>query len=101
MEKRFILYLLVLVIFFSLELFAGAPGRDIKITNFGTKKPVIFSHQRHRNRGVKCGTCHHKIIRKCSDCHKDIKAMKKVSHKKCKGCHKKMGGPTKCNSCHR
>jgi len=85
-------------------------------------KPVIFPHAEHQGR-LDCKICHHTKgpdgkqvaytdgmkIEKCETCHnptssmpKSLNSLKKVGHKRCKGCHKKSGNKklTKCKTCH-
>lgn len=63
------------------------------VTYENKKGNVTFNHKAH---GDKLG---------CKSCHEGTPAKiaidKKTAHKAvCKDCHKKQGGPTKCNACH-
>jgi len=70
---------------------------------------VTFNHWAHQKKVKSCTKCHHKGMQKCSKCHNSsnksmpeaFNSMKKVCHKACIGCHKKMGGPTSCMKCHK
>jgi len=63
------------------------------VTYENKKGNVTFNHKVH---GEKLG---------CKSCHEGTPAKiaidKNTAHKAvCKDCHKKQGGPTKCNACH-
>ena len=73
---------------------------------------VTFNHKAHIKRaGGKCITCHHKMKTNpkkmaCRACHTkktegNKPSFKNAFHKTCKGCHKKMHGPTSCKGCHK
>ncbi len=58
------------------------------------KGNVTFDHKTH-SEAMECSKCHEgtpaKIAIDKASAHKDA----------CKTCHKAMGGPTKCNDCHK
>ncbi len=120
--KRLVMAILAGVFLFavSFALTAGempkAPEK-VTIKEIQKKKPpVTFNHKAHAEK-FGCKECHHKwkgegTPQKCSECHKAKKSgkapkAKKVYHKRCKGCHKKMKkegkktGPTSCKKCHK
>ncbi len=102
---------LVAAMLFSFALagisYAGAGPQTIVLK--ASMGNVTFNHWAHQKKVKSCTKCHHKGISKCSKCHnannKSMPAaynsMKKVCHKACKSCHKKMGGPTGCMQCHK
>lgn len=59
------------------------------------KGTITFDHKAHQER----------VDNDCSKCHEGtpakIEVNKDFGHKTCKGCHKEMNGPTKCNDCHK
>ncbi len=69
---------------------------------------VTFGHEAHQA-GQGCSACHHTTTggstpKSCHACHgtdADTLDAKDAFHKACKGCHAKMGGPSKCSGCHR
>ncbi len=70
-------------------------------------KTFIFdkkSHRVHEGADVKCNVCHHdagkeKNKKKCDACHMG-KSKMVILHYFCKDCHKKQGGPIRCQECH-
>ena len=63
------------------------------VTYESKKGNVTFNHKAHGEK-LGCDACH------AGDPAK-IAVDKKAAHgDTCKGCHKKDGGPTKCNDCH-
>ncbi len=101
-----------------------APEKEITISG---KKPVKFSHNKHLELGLDCGTCHHNAAHEplsadaiaalpstdqlhCATCHNQdfanakLQKRKDVFHARCKECHKEgvngKKGPTKCSACH-
>ena len=93
---------------------SNAGPAEMTLSDTG-KKPAHFPHKAHQDRS-KCSECHHTDgtpgsyvagkEAKCSTCHnkkmanKKMDSFKKAAHKKCKGCHKAKGAPTKCGTCH-
>jgi hypothetical protein len=62
-------------------------------------------HKIHEEAAVECNTCHHdagteKTKKKCTECHVG-KSKMVILHYFCKDCHKKQGGPVKCQECHK
>jgi hypothetical protein len=101
-----------------------APTEEIIIDG---QKPARFSHQKHLDLQIDCGTCHHDAKHqpltaeaigtmenaeklKCQSCHNadfansELNSQKLVFHARCKECHQKgvgdKKGPTKCTDCH-
>ncbi|MDY6967248.1 MAG: cytochrome c3 family protein [Spirochaetota bacterium] len=81
---------------------------DIKngiIKTSARMQPVVISHKKHEDAGVKCIECHIKEkndsrIKTCAYCHKGIQGVKHL-HKVCIKCHKeKKQGAVACNQCH-
>lgn len=64
------------------------------VTYESKKGNVTFDHKGHSDK-MDCAACHEgepaKIVVDKKSAHKDT----------CKTCHKKDGGPTKCNDCHK
>ena len=59
------------------------------------KGTVTFNHKAHQDKlGGDCSKCHEGEPAK-------IEVNKDFAHATCKGCHKDMNGPTKCNDCHK
>ncbi|HNW27771.1 MAG TPA: cytochrome c3 family protein [Spirochaetota bacterium] len=71
------------------------------------RKTFIFgkkSHKAHEDAAVECNLCHHdagkeKNKKKCDACHVGRSRMV-ILHYFCKDCHKKQGGPVRCQECH-
>jgi cytochrome c553 len=65
------------------------------VTYENKKGTVTFDHKAHGEKLGDCAKCHEgepaKIAVDKAGAHKDT----------CKSCHKEMGGPTKCNDCHK
>jgi len=59
-----------------------------------SKGNVTFNHKAHAEKLGDCSKCHEGEPAK-------IAVDKDFAHKTCKGCHKEMNGPTKCNDCHK
>ena len=55
---------------------------------------VSFDHKLHKEAVGECSKCHEGAPAK-------IEVDKDYGHGECKDCHKDMGGPTKCNECHK
>ena len=65
------------------------------VTYENKKGTVTFNHKAHGEKLGDCAKCHEGTPAK-------IAVSKDVAHKElCKDCHKAMGGPTKCNDCHK
>ena len=65
------------------------------VTYENKKGTVTFNHKAHSEMLGDCAKCHEGEPAK-------IEVDKKGAHKAtCKSCHKEMGGPTKCNDCHK
>ena len=67
---------------------------EITLQTEAAKKPAIFPHAAHQERGVECDKCH-----------KDPNYLpgawtKDAGHKLCKDCHKANKAPAKCGTCH-
>ena len=63
------------------------------VTYESKKGNVTFNHKAHGDK-IGCKACHEGTPAK-------IAIDKKAAHgDACKSCHKKDGGPTKCNACH-
>ena len=86
-----------LVLMMVLLAFVGATvavAADV-VTYENKKGNVTFDHKAHGEKlGGDCAKCHEGTPAK-------IEVDKDFAHKTCKGCHKDMGGPTKCNDCHK
>ena len=67
---------------------------EITISTEAGKKPAIFPHGAHQERGVECAKCHE------SEFYTQGAWTKDSGHKLCKDCHKENGAPTKCGTCH-
>ncbi len=84
-----------LIVAVMIVAFAVTAAWAADVVTFENKKGnVTFNHKAH---GKKLG---------CKACHEGAPAKididRKVAHKDgCKNCHKKQGGPTKCNDCHK
>ncbi|MCF6179365.1 MAG: hypothetical protein L3J63_08260 [Geopsychrobacter sp.] len=65
---------------------------------------VTFQHANHQGRIADCTVCHHQgpgtACRSCHGVKPEAPKAKKAFHTRCKGCHKKQNGPTKCKQCH-
>lgn len=113
--------LLAVFLFFYLRMQNGkvafAGGSDVVCPDNSIKPPdvveldrggrmglILFNHKNHENR-ADCAVCHHKDKRceeqKCGACHKTKIERKEAFHGRCKGCHKKNNGPTRCGDCHK
>jgi opacity protein-like surface antigen len=82
-----------LVIAVMLVAFAVTAVYAADVVTYESKKGnVTFDHKAHSELG--CDKCHEGEPAK-------IEIDKKAAHgDACKSCHKKDGGPTKCNACH-
>ena len=68
---------------------------------------VTFHHQAHvENYQLDCVECHH--VESCNRCHainqpRDVHVTtgKQAFHENCIVCHSKLGGPEKCDECHK
>ncbi len=89
--KRFAAVLAVAAFFGATALAFAADTYTYEAKN-GT---VTFDHKAHQEAlGGDCAKCHEGEPAK-------IEVDKDFGHKTCKGCHKEMNGPTKCNDCHK
>ena len=86
-----------LVLIMMLLAFVGvnvAIAADV-VTFENKKGTVTFNHKAHGEKLGDCSKCHEGEPAK-------IAVDKKAAHgDTCKSCHKEMGGPTKCNDCHK
>ncbi|HKJ05593.1 MAG TPA: cytochrome c3 family protein [Geopsychrobacteraceae bacterium] len=105
--KKMIVLLCVVAFVASTSIFAFASNgpADIKLDEGGKMGTVAFPHAAHQAKVTDCTSCHHSGTDspKCTTCHGVDSAApkaKKAFHDQCKGCHKDMGGPTKCKECH-
>lgn len=78
--------------------------KDIEKIYRNTFKFTNQTHSVHESADVKCDTCHHdgkgsKKKKKCNACHVG-KSNMIILHSFCKDCHKKEGGPIRCQQCH-
>lgn len=87
--KKFVVIAVTLI-------FAGitvATAADV-MTFENKKGTITFKHKEHQDR----------LNGDCSKCHEGTPGKfgitKDFGHNTCKGCHKEMNGPTKCNDCH-
>ncbi|PLX74711.1 MAG: cytochrome C [Desulfuromonas sp.] len=64
------------------------------VTYENKKGTVTFDHKAHQEKLADCAKCHEGEPAK-------IAVDKGYAHDSCKGCHKEMEGPTKCNDCHK
>lgn len=75
-----------------------------KTNNF--VNPVMMSHVKHQEAGMKCVQCHHRNgnndrLKQCAACHKGGEG-RDLMHNFCIGCHLTKGeGPVTCQDCHR
>lgn len=85
-----IVFVVMLLIFACVT---GASAADV-ITLENKKGTITFNHKAHQER----------VDGDCTKCHEGTPGKfgidKDFGHKTCKGCHKEMNGPTKCNGCH-
>jgi len=89
--KRLIITLLALAF---LTTATAAIAADV-VTYDNSKGAVTFNHKAHGEKLGDCAKCHEGTPAK-------IAVDKDGAHKAlCKDCHSKMGGPTKCNDCHK
>ena len=85
-----------LVIMMMLLAFVGANvaiAADV-VTYENAKGNITFNHKAHQEKLGDCAKCHEGTPAK-------IAVNKDFGHTTCKGCHKEMNGPTKCNDCHK
>ena len=86
--KKLIIAVMLVAFTFTL-----AYAADV-VTYESKKGNVTFNHKAHSEK-MDCSKCHEGEPAK-------IAVDKKGAHKDtCKSCHKEMGGPTKCNDCHK
>ena len=103
--KRFITILLVAAFVAAGSMTALAAGP--KVVKFPAKMgTVTFPHAMHQKIVHNCKTCHHMGVaagacRKCHGVKPNAPKFMVVAHTLCKGCHKKMHGPTACHDCHK
>ncbi len=89
--KRLIVVLMALAFITTAS---AAIAADV-VTYEASKGTVTFDHKAHQDKLGDCAKCHEGTPAK-------IEVDKRGAHKDlCKSCHKKMGGPTKCNDCHK
>ena len=83
-----------LIIALMLVAFACTVAYAADVVTYDSKKgAVTFNHKAHADK-LGCEACHEGTPAK-------IEIDKNAAHKAaCKDCHKKQGGPTKCNDCH-
>ena len=90
------LYEVITVLIMMLLAFVGANvaiASDV-VTYENSKGNITFDHKAHQEKlGGDCAKCHEGEPAK-------IAVDKDFGHNTCKGCHKEMNGPTKCNDCH-
>jgi len=106
--KKMIVLLCVVAVVAGTAMFAVADNGPAEIKLEGGKMGAItFPHAAHQGKVDDCTKCHHKGVEgdklACSSCHGVDAAAPKAKdafHDQCKGCHKDMGGPTKCKECH-
>jgi cytochrome c553 len=84
-----------LIVAVMLVAFAFTTAYAVDVVTYESKKGnVTFDHKAHSEM-MDCAKCHEGEPAK-------IAVDKKGAHKDtCKSCHKDMGGPTKCNDCHK
>ena len=88
MKKLVILMMLLAFVGATVAIAADSYTYDNK------KGTVTFNHKDHQDKLGDCAKCHEGEPAK-------IEVDKDFGHKTCKSCHKEMGGPTKCNDCHK
>jgi hypothetical protein len=83
-----------LIVAVMIVAFAVTAAWAADVVTYESKKGnVTFDHKAHADK-LGCKACHEGAPAK-------IAVDKKGAHKAvCKDCHKKQGGPTKCNACH-
>lgn len=92
MNKTILLIaVLVIMLLGGATYFSNAYASSIVFEN--KKGAVSFSHELHYTRAL-CSACH------LTDPPEKFEVDKTFAHKTCKGCHKSLTGPTKCNECH-
>lgn len=82
---------IVVVIGFTLAAFAG---EEYSIVFKCMNGDVTFNHKNHQ-----------RILNDCAKCHEGVPGTipgfdRPAAHTLCRGCHEKMGAPTKCIQCH-
>ena len=88
MKKLVIIMMLLAFVGVNVAIAADSYTYDNK------KGTVTFDHKAHQDALGDCAKCHEGEPAK-------IAVDKDFAHKTCKGCHKDMNGPTKCNDCHK
>ena len=88
MKKLVIIMMLLAFVGVNVAIAADSYTYDNK------KGTVTFNHKAHQDALGDCAKCHEGEPAK-------IAVDKAFAHKTCKGCHKDMNGPTKCNDCHK
>ena len=88
MKKLVILMMLLAFVGATVAIAADSYTYDNK------KGTVTFNHKDHQDKLGDCAKCHEGEPAK-------IEVDKDFGHTTCKSCHKEMGGPTKCNDCHK
>jgi len=89
MKKLVIIMMLLAFVGVNVAIAADSYTYDNK------KGTVTFNHKAHQDALGDCAKCHEGEPAK-------IAVDKKAAHgDTCKGCHKEMSGPTKCNDCHK
>ena len=85
---------LIIVVMLVAFAITAAYAADV-VTYENSKGNVTFDHKTHGEKLGDCSKCHEGEPAK-------IAVDKKAAHgEACKDCHKDMGGPTKCNDCHK
>lgn len=88
MKKLLVLMMLLAFVGVNVAIAADVVTYDNK------KGAVTFDHKAHQDAVGECSKCHEGAPGK-------IEVDRDYGHKTCKSCHKDMGGPTKCNECHK
>lgn len=87
--------LMVILSFVGISIAIAAEKGEETYTFENKKGTITFNHRAHQDR----------LKGDCAKCHQGepgkFEVNKDFGHKTCKGCHKEMGGPTKCNDCHK
>ena len=67
---------------------------EITLQTAEAKKPSIFPHAAHQEKGIECDKCHKSASYTPGAWTKD------TGHALCKDCHQAEGANTKCSACH-
>ena len=79
---------------FVAVMFSAVMAADNVYTYEAKNGNVTFDHDLHKKAAGSCVKCH-------EGAPGPIDVDKSLGHGLCKDCHKDMGGPTKCNECHK